>query len=85
MKGDDGKDLSVPITWAYNHHYEAFLHSSYTKMTRVPAGIFPSGRNNHGARTVWASVMDENQVDPNPNSHIPISQFFSEGNGGEFR
>ena len=31
------------------------------------------------------STVDENQVDPNPNSHIPISQFFSEGNGGEFR
>ena len=42
-------------------------------------------RNNHGAKTFWTSLMDESLVDPAPDSHVPISQFFSEGNGGEFR
>ena len=45
FKGENGEaDQSVPITWAYNHHYCAFLASSYTKMTQVPVGIYPSGR-----------------------------------------
>ena len=27
FKNSDGNDISVPITWTYNHHYEAYLHS----------------------------------------------------------
>ena len=43
------------------------------------------GANNHGARTFWFPVPKQDLVDPRPDSDIPTSQFFSEGNGGEFR
>ena len=43
------------------------------------------GANNHGAKTFWFPLLKENSPDPRPNSEIPISQYFSEGNGGEFR
>ena len=35
MKTAEG-DKSVPITWAYNHHYEAYLTGQYSQMKRVP-------------------------------------------------
>ena len=30
-------------------------------------------------------IPDPDVEDPRPTSHVPTSQFFSEGNGGEFR
>jgi hypothetical protein len=47
--------------------------------------IHLKGANNHGAKTFWFPFLKENTPDPRPNSDIPISQFFSEGNGGEWR
>ena len=43
------------------------------------------GANNHGAKTFWFPFLKENSSDPRPNSEVPISQYFSEGNGGESR
>ena len=43
------------------------------------------GANNHGAKTFWFPFLKKNAPDPRPNSEIPISQYFSEGNGGESR
>ena len=43
------------------------------------------GANNHGAKTFWFPFPKEETPDPRPNSEIPISQYFSEGNGGESR
>ena len=43
------------------------------------------GANNHGAKTFWFPFPKEKSPDPRPNSEIPISQYFSEGNGGESR
>ena len=43
------------------------------------------GANNHGAKTFWFPFLKGNSPDPRPNSEIPISQYFSEGNGGESR
>ena len=87
MRTSEG-DISVPITWAYNHHYVSYLVSSYSKMTELEAesgGAAKYGSLNHGAPTFWLAMPDENVEDPRPDSHVPISQFFSEGNGGEFR
>ena len=87
MKTNDG-DKSVPITWAYNHHYEAYLSGSYSEMTQIDSdsfGAIPFGANNHGAPTFWLTLPRTETEDPRPGSHVPISQFFSEGNGGEFR
>ena len=87
MKTSEG-DKSVPITWAYNHHYVAYLTGSYSKMTQLDSdssGAIPFGGHNHGAPTFWMALLKEDVEDPRPQSHIPISQFVSEGNGGEFR
>ena len=66
----------------------SYLVSSYSKMTELDAeseGAGPYGSLNHGAPTFWLALPDKNVEDPRPESHVPISQFFSEGNGGEFR
>ena len=36
MKTENG-DVSVPITWAYNHHYCAYLSGSYAEMKEIDA------------------------------------------------
>ena len=87
MKTSDG-DKSVPITWAYNHHFEAYLSGGYSKMTQLDeesGGAYPHGHQNHGAPAFWMVLLDEDVEDPRPTSNVPASQFFSEGNGGEFR
>ena len=44
-----------------------------------------NGMDNHGAPAFYLTFKKENVGDPNADSGIPTSQFFSEGNGGEFR
>ena len=56
-----------------------------TQVTTDDIGILPLGGHNHGASTMWMTVPKKDTIDPRPESHVPISQFFSEGNGGEFR
>lgn len=83
MKTEGGIDESVPITWAYNHHFEAYLSGSYSEMKQLDSAAYPFGHHNHGAPTFWMALPTDE--DPKPQSHVPTSQFFSEGNGGEFR
>merc|ERR1712038_1416300 len=44
-----------------------------------------NGMDNHGAPAFYLTFKKENVGDPNADSEVPTSQFFSEGNGGEFR
>ena len=71
---DDG--TSVPITWAYNHHYEAYLRSAETELIKVEShSQNDDGQYNHGSKELWK-----------PNITGPLNfLFFSEANGGEFR
>merc|ERR1719167_222303 len=86
MKTSDG-DVSVPITWAYNHHFEAYLSGSLSEMRKVEGemALNDHGMNNHGAPAFFHTFRREDIGDPNADSDVPTSQFFSEGNGGEFR
>merc|ERR1719369_264581 len=86
MKTSDG-DVSVPITWAYNHHFEAYLSGSLSEMKKVEGemALNDHGMNNHGTPSFYHTYKRENVGDPNGDSEVPTSQFFSEGNGGEFR
>ena len=52
MKTENG-DVSVPITWAYNHHYCAYLTGSYAEMKELDTSAYPFGHHNHGASTSW--------------------------------
>ena len=78
MKTREGEEKSVPITWAYTHHYFSYITSSFSEMTKVTTDEI-------GFSDVWMPVPKKDTSDPRPDSHVPISQFFSEGNGGEFR
>eukprot|EP01084_Bolivina_argentea_P258906 436666_1 len=77
------QDISVPINWAYNHHYMAWMTGNYSIMKKVPttdADIW----YNHGMSYKWVPEPTPQAAfrnDPN----IPVSQFISEGNGGESR
>ena len=67
---------SVPITWAYNHHYEAYLRSVETNLFRVEnVRSSDYGQYNHGAKEIW-KLNQTNSLS---------GLFFSEANGGEFR
>jgi len=79
-------DVSVPITHAYNHHYCAYMSGSLSEMRSITGELAGDhGMNNHGAPAFYLTMKKENIGDPNADSGIPTSQFFSEGNGGEFR
>jgi len=74
-------DQSVPIIWAYNHHYEAYLLGKYSRLERVNGTTQSAMGRNHGAPNYWQMVNSN----PDPTNTIPDAQYFSEGNGGEFR
>merc|ERR1711892_196367 len=87
MKTETG-DVSVPIIWAYNHHYCAYLTGAMSEMREFDSSkvnLKDLGMNNHGASTHYLSFKREDIEDENAHTEIPTSQFISEGNGGEFR
>jgi hypothetical protein len=85
------QDVSVPINWAYNHHYMAWMIGKYATFVNInleddtdieydPQDIW----YNHGLATKWiAKELPGAELRSNPS--IPVSQMFSEGNGGESR
>ena len=85
MTGSEGEDVSVPIIWAYNHHFEAYLTGAQGEVRLSDPS--ESGKHHHpGAAAHWHGFRKaDDQADPNPGSDIPVVQWFSEGNGGEFR
>lgn len=76
-----GDDVSVPINWAYNHHYMAWMTGASSEMKHVKAA--PGDTMAHGAPTRWVAV-DKPGVIRGPDD-APNNQMFSEGNGGESR
>eukprot|EP00939_MAST-03C_sp_MAST-3C-sp1_P001438 g1438.t1 len=84
--GEPGKypeeDVSVPINWAYDHHYMMWMTGTHSYMDYFD--VDPHDVSAHGAPMRWKAVEKESAIlrdDPS----IPVSQFFSEGNGGEAR
>ena len=74
-------DVSVPITWSYNHHYGAFLQGAYSQLIKVDIDSKTDyGAFNHGAKQKWMIIPESAEYESYINS-----QFFSEGNGGESR
>merc|ERR1712042_406806 len=86
MRTETG-DVSVPIIWAYNHHYCAYLSGAMSEMREFHhhADLKDIGMNNHGASTHYLTFKREDIEDENADTDVPTSQFLSEGNGGEFR
>ena len=63
------------------------MSGSMSEMKQVTGdlGIDDRGMNNHGAPTWYQTFKREDIGDISGDSGIPTSQFYSEGNGGEFR
>ena len=75
---------SVPITWAYNHHYGAYIQGKNTELVRVNKTEKDDyGQYNHGAHQQWKIIPNVNEKGQYKN--IPTNTLFSEGNGGESR
>eukprot|EP00854_Cymbomonas_tetramitiformis_P025130 gene25130-30667_t len=77
-----GLDVSVPINWAYNHHYMAYMTGEHSALVHMIAE--PGDTEAHGAAMKWVA-LDKPSAAFRADSRIPTSQFFSEGNGGESR
>mmetsp|Transcript_36428 Transcript_36428/g.67040 ORF Transcript_36428/g.67040 Transcript_36428/m.67040 type:complete len:907 (-) Transcript_36428:128-2848(-) len=76
------KDVSVPINWAYNHHYMAWMTGAHSELKRVPAA--EGDPMAHGAATKNV-IVDKPSAAPRKFKDVPTGQMFSEGNGGESR
>ena len=63
------------------------MSGSMSEMKQVTGdlGIDDRGMNNHGAPAWYQTFKREDIGDISGDSGIPTSQFYSEGNGGEFR
>ena len=78
-----GQDVSVPINWAYNHHYMMWATSDgYSELKQVDAA--PGDVLAHGSPRKWV-VKETPAAALRDDPSIPTSQMFSEGNGGESR
>jgi len=81
-------DTPIPIFHVYNHHYMAFLHSPYASVEEVPEGSPHAARH---ARQLYRTRLAEGAPrvpsgsDQTAPDGVPLSQMFSEGNGGEMR
>lgn len=80
------KDVSVPINWAYNHHYMAWMTGAHSEMRTVPYDethdYYADGA--HGQKDVL-KAFDLPSASLRADPSIPTNQMFSEGNGGESR
>ena len=76
---------SVPITWAYNHHYCAWLMNSHTaRLVHKPVDQRAHRMGlTHGNAQYYMDVESYDEDDDT--TEYPSVQFFSEGNGGEMR
>ena len=77
------QDLSVPINWAYNHHYSMNImgNCSTKRMIENPD---PQDTSNHGGPKL-SEIVDSLCAAERADPAIPTHQWFSEGNGGESR
>ncbi|XP_045180973.2 uncharacterized protein LOC123540207 [Mercenaria mercenaria] len=76
-------DVSVPINWAYNHHYIVWVTGNHSELVRIP-NPDPNDVTVHGSPKEWM-VIDKPSARERINKNIPTNQMFSEGNGGESR
>ncbi len=79
---DPKADVSVPINWAYNHHYEFWLTGANGELVSMPADT--DDYSSHGARSKYR-LAEKESATPRADSSTPPGSWFSEGNGGESR
>ena len=81
------KDTSVPINWAYNHHYCAWMVGAAAEMKEVRTAtvgdVYATGA--HGKETMFVALDREDAAPRNFEGVASTNWFISEGNGGESR
>ena len=88
--GPNGEDVSVPISASYNHHYTNQIIGAGSKFKKVhltgpndPLAQDLRRKSGHGMLPLDQPVY---VAEPNPGETAePSHQFFSSGNGGEYR
>ena len=87
-KDANGNDESMPIFWQYNHHYCAWMTGDKSTVKEVDEATYRQtaeyGAFNNEKFWIPVEVDGDDGVDSAPPG-IPINQFISEGNGGEYR
>jgi hypothetical protein len=80
------QDVSVPINWAYNHHYMGWMTGAHSELRKVKTSKETDvyGNGAHGKDYV-NKAFDLPSAAFRANPSVPTSQMFSEGNGGESR
>jgi hypothetical protein len=80
-------DVSVPLTWAYNHHYGAYINGKDSAMEKVKLTGPTDPRNfmGHAMPNNEAWITRPRHNDSNAGSKFPASTVWAEGNGGEYR
>lgn len=76
-------DVSVPINWAYNHHYMMWMTGAHSFLRKVPAER--KDPMSHGGTSKFIAVERPSAQLLKMDPPVPTSQMFSEGNGGESR
>lgn len=86
---ENGNEVPVPITHAYNHHYIAWIKNSQAgEMVKQKLTKEQMDNHNHGMMTHGSDeYLTFQAFDKNKNYTVETqpSQIFSEGNGGEMR
>ena len=79
------KDVSVPINWAYNHHYMAYMTGAESELVSVDNEEGEGfGMGYHG-RTTHNELREKPSFRHSGLPEDSSGQMFSEGNGGESR
>eukprot|EP01084_Bolivina_argentea_P258907 436667_1 len=77
------QDISVPINWAYNHHYLMWMVGNYSQCNIIQKPGHEKWYNHEYAYESECKDLPSANYRDDPS--IPTWQFFSEGNGGESR
>ena len=86
FRHNNSADSSVPITWAYNHHYEAYLRNSENSFQKIENNKYDPddlGQYNHGAHKIFRLGNHNDTLSTELFNDNAL--YFSEANGGEFR
>ena len=80
-------DVSVPITWAYNHHYISSMTGSRSRLARANPKDFsnPPYTTLYTHTESWTPEEIVVEGDPPEIANIPKFQSYMENNGGEWR
>jgi len=79
-------DVSVPINWAYNHHYANWMVSKHAEMKLQSTPMHDAYANGaHGLPAMMVAVDKDDQSERKFADVAQTKWFISEGNGGESR